>query len=347
MSSRRDGVPSSGEGVDARALLLPSLASLGVGTGMDAANYSADDEVAEYVAFRDERGRSFLHVGCRAGDVDLVRRMLEYGADVGARDSGGQTPLHVACQNGHVDSARLMLAAGADPNARDLQGLTPLHLACMSDHDDCARVLLRGGADVNARELWDVTPLHLACVHTHLRCARLLLEYGADVDAAEERGVTPLHDTCTFASDECTGLLLSVGARTDVRTGPLADGETPLHPACRASAVDCARRLLAAGADVHADSGAGVTPLSIARSSRRPGMRLLWEVHQLGEQVAGDGRSPFDWTEGRHALFSEHLAACALDVEGALRALLLAEARRAGCAPSWDAAERVLRTVAR
>lgn len=51
--------------------------------------------------------------------------LLEHRAAINAQRKNGATPLHVASHCGHVDVVRLLLEHGADPNVRDKYGDTP------------------------------------------------------------------------------------------------------------------------------------------------------------------------------------------------------------------------------
>jgi hypothetical protein len=57
------------------------------------------------------------------GHHDLVRRLLEQGADANARTEAqsGQTALNIAAWNGDLEMVRLLVEDGADPAARDRQ----------------------------------------------------------------------------------------------------------------------------------------------------------------------------------------------------------------------------------
>lgn len=70
-----------------------------------------------------------LHSAAAGRHADVVRILLEAGADVHVRQQGGWTPLHSAAQNGDLDSVRLLLVAGADPTVGNDEGRTSLDLA--------------------------------------------------------------------------------------------------------------------------------------------------------------------------------------------------------------------------
>jgi ankyrin repeat protein len=56
--------------------------------------------------------------------VDLVRFLAEYGAVAKARTEHGSTPLHFAVWAGRADLVRLLVEQGADATAQDSMALT-------------------------------------------------------------------------------------------------------------------------------------------------------------------------------------------------------------------------------
>lgn len=101
---------------------------------------------------------------------EMVSLFLSHHADIEATDEYGWRALHVACYQGHTDIVRILIEAGANVHAettswnnRDSRptGLyqgnrwrgTPLHLAAMGGHVDIVKLLLEKNVDVHASTL--------------------------------------------------------------------------------------------------------------------------------------------------------------------------------------------------
>lgn len=68
----------------------------------------------------------------------------------------------VLCYRGYTDIVRLLLENGADPNQRDCIGNTPLHLATVNSKLSVVTLLLTAGTDVLALDSYGYNPLQLA-----------------------------------------------------------------------------------------------------------------------------------------------------------------------------------------
>jgi hypothetical protein len=171
---------------------------------------------------------SLLHVAAGTGKMDMLRLLLELGADVMAVGETYWTPLHCAADGGHAEVARVLVREyAADVTAITKSKWTPLHNAVAKDHVDVVRVLvLDGGADVTAMSTSGSTPIHTACIQGFIGVARVLLEEcGADVMSLDDTGWTPLHWAVFYRHSQLVRLLLKHGA--DV-LAPEENGKTPL-----------------------------------------------------------------------------------------------------------------------
>ena len=74
----------------------------------------------------------------------VVQALLEKGAPV--KGAAGADPLMEAALQGHVEIVRLLLDKGADPNTKGWRGLTPLAAATQERHEEIKAMLLKAGA---------------------------------------------------------------------------------------------------------------------------------------------------------------------------------------------------------
>src|SRR6201996_5865555 len=98
-------------------------------------------------------------------EPQVIRLLLEHGADVSARDDTHSTPLHLASSNGNNDAVKLLIRHGADVNAQDERHMTPLHRAASSRlafRRNVVRLLLHYGANVGAEDDKGQTPFQIA-----------------------------------------------------------------------------------------------------------------------------------------------------------------------------------------
>ena len=158
----------------------------------------------------------------RDGQLEVVRTLVEEGADVNAARGDGLTALHLAAEGGHRAVAEALVAAGAAVDAGTrIGGYTSLHVAARAGHGAVVLSLLEAGADPNARTTnTGVTALHLAAAATGGRSAvAALLDHGADPDARERSaGQTPLFFAAAANRADAVTALLAAGGDPGIAT---------------------------------------------------------------------------------------------------------------------------------
>lgn len=81
---------------------------------------------------RDPLGSTALLYAYEKGARDIVKLLIEGGADITQANNAGQTPLHFAAKSAHKEIMRLLIESGGDINATDKTGKTPLIYAAQN-----------------------------------------------------------------------------------------------------------------------------------------------------------------------------------------------------------------------
>jgi len=74
----------------------------------------------------------------------------------------GSTPLHYAAMMGRVEVMKYMIEKGANINHVNNTGSTPLHAGSLNGYGTCMELLIDKGADINFKNKYGYTPLNYA-----------------------------------------------------------------------------------------------------------------------------------------------------------------------------------------
>ncbi len=185
------------------------------GTAMHAASFKGQVNVVHKLAdlganldFKNSEGDTPLHVACKAQEWLVAEALTKLGSNINMKDGKGSTALHFAARTGKVDFVCMLVDAGADFNLEDGKGLVPLHHAYLKDQHEVVKVLTDFGANVKMTNKSGHEPLCKACKKGHLDLVRMLLESGADVNLTDHQGYAPLHYACEKEYVEIANLLI-------------------------------------------------------------------------------------------------------------------------------------------
>jgi ankyrin repeat protein len=207
-----------------------------------------------------------LFAAAEAGDAAAVLSQLEAGADPDAWNAGGAAAIHLAARGKHLEVVRALLDGGADVDRQE-EGLgsTALMMALHASDPETARLLISRGADVTLAG-GGYAPIILAASKSTVDVVELLIEHGAIADAREEvHLVRAMHGAARGGRTDVVRVLLAAGVPVDIGL----PGFTAFMQATWKGKLETAQLLLAAGADPNAVSITEMTPLAYARSENR------------------------------------------------------------------------------
>lgn len=187
------------------------------------------------------------------GHQNVVKQLLDGGADMAIQDISGWTALHYAANEGHLNIVRLLASQSAVRNMKDQ---TSLVLAASKGHEQVVRALLPDSYHPVAEDI------HLACFlaaeNGHHQTTSLLANRGASMKTTDTNGRTAFIIAVEEGNSKVLEILLQFDVDISERT---KKGESALFVAAREGHIHVVRMLLEKGAEVTETNGEGQTAL--------------------------------------------------------------------------------------
>lgn len=129
--------------------------------------------------------------GARFGDIEDVHKALEEKVDVNAQDEWGKTALHMAAANGHEEIVKALVDAGANLALANESGNTALHWSCLMGQEGVTRLLMQSGANPSALNMMEQTPVDEAFSRGHRHIVDLINAFSAPAKEVDEADDVP------------------------------------------------------------------------------------------------------------------------------------------------------------
>jgi hypothetical protein len=126
------------------------------------------------------------------GDAPKVLEMLQEGLDPNLPTIFGTRPLIIAAKKKNPEILRLLIEKGADLEGRDPNETSPLAAAATAGQEENVEILIAAGADLNCRDSNGLTPLAWASLQGFPKIVEILLSRGADLNVKSKDGKTAL-----------------------------------------------------------------------------------------------------------------------------------------------------------
>lgn len=242
-------------------------------------------------------GDTALMTASWAGNMTLMRWILEHGADFNAVDMYNLSALYYATIQGRLEAVRELLtyrpALKIDLESDDENSL----LVAALEYPEILEAILEANGPLEGTHLRGKNFLNDAISNGKLPGAYILIANGFDVNAVDYNGWTPLHNAVWFTEDpDLVRALIDAGAdlkhsvtnrgytalhlaisrppamiRVLLEYGKFVDlnqrdkeGDTPLMLTYATPNNECLKLLVRAGADVNCQDQEGEPPLSLA-----------------------------------------------------------------------------------
>lgn len=197
--------------------------------------------------------------------LEIVKYLVEKGANINAKGIYGQTALHLAVSSGEIEKVKYLIEKGANINAKDKYGQNVLHSTSTHSEVNIIKYLLAKGMDVDAKDSSGQTTLHKAALHGNINVIQFFIDNGADINTRSQSGDTILFNPVIIGNLEVVKYLVDKGVDINAK-GVFG---TVLSRAVSSGKFDIVKYLIEKGADVNTKDVLGRTNLDIAIASKK------------------------------------------------------------------------------
>lgn len=194
-----------------------------------------------------------LQAACVRGYEDIVASLLAKGAKVDIYGGTYESPLIAACCYGPTGIVKKLMAMSPDINHVGGVYVCALYAACMQDKEDIVELLLERKAKVDIYGGMFDNPLQAACASGNTPIAERLLEAGSNLNRKGGKYGTALYAACTQQKKDLVELLLYKGADPNIQGNWRCDNA--LQEACKNGNEEFVRLLIEKGADPNLRGG--------------------------------------------------------------------------------------------
>lgn len=226
-------------------------------------------DVGVSVDDRFEDGHTALHAAAQNGHIEVVRKLMEYKANIEAVTNEGHTALFAAAHKGYANIVRVFLDYKSNPNKVSSNGYKPIHSASHQGHVEVVKLLCKYVTCEDDLNL----ALCLSVQNSHIETTKILLTNNANPNAFVQikpdlqLRVTALHSAILENNCELVAILLDAGALITAISakGLISSGETALHFAAKLGHCSVVKLLLERFSEMVDDlDGVGKTPMFYA-----------------------------------------------------------------------------------
>nr|WIK87620.1 ankyrin repeat protein [Oriental turtle dovepox virus] len=125
-------------------------------------------------------------------NIDLLKLLLENGADINATSDNDNAVIHLAAKNKSYDIIKTLLDYGADVNMVGYRGKTPLYYATENYSYRNMKLLLDYGSNPNIPDYIMNTPLFISIKYPCIENTKLLLDSGTNINHVNDNDETPI-----------------------------------------------------------------------------------------------------------------------------------------------------------
>lgn len=204
--------------------------------------------------------------GCIEQFREIINKVVEYLIQMkfplNIRVKDGVTALTLAAEAGYYEILKFLVDAGANINKLSIKGIGPLYQAIKNGHTKIAKYLIKKGAKMTLSTKYrDSSPLFLVIREQNVEMLQYLKKHDVDLTAKTSSGLNPLQYAASLGLTKIMNYLIKKMTNLDQEDDA---GFTIFSRYLLKENLDICEKLIESGADFNHININGKTPLHMA-----------------------------------------------------------------------------------
>ena len=210
---------------------------------------------------KDARGFSPIHFAANFNQLEIIKLLIENGADINELGPFDRQPVHWAAATKSIDVLKWLHKLGADLNCKDATNKTPLYLAVTRQQKENINYLLSQDVDIETTGRAGFELLYFSITGNYNTIVQHFLDSDFDVKQLAIDGSGLMLAAAQSGNPEMISTFYDLGLDLNQRN---EFGEAPVHISITQKNLDVLKKLLELGADINLPNYLGENALSMA-----------------------------------------------------------------------------------
>jgi ankyrin repeat protein len=213
------------------------------------------------VLIKHARGFSPIHFAANFNQLEILKLLIENGADVSEQGPNDRQPIHWAAATKSIDALKWLHKTGADLNCKDATNKTPLYLAVTRQQKENINYLLSQKVNIQMEGRSGFELLYFSITGNYITIVQKFLESDFDFKQLAVDGSDLMLAAAQSGNPDMISTFHNLGLDLNQRND---FGEAPVHISITQKNLDVLKKLLELGVDINLTNYVGQNALSMA-----------------------------------------------------------------------------------
>jgi len=196
------------------------------------------------IEIKNNMNMKLIHYICRFSTPELIKYIIDKGANTECYTNEGWKPIHIICRNSTPELIKYIIDKGVDLECADIYGWKPIHIICRYSTPELIKYIIDKDVDLECSNNNGWKPIHFICRYSTSEMIKYIIDKGANTECSNNDGWKPIHFICRYSTPELIKYIIDKGV--DLECSAI-NGWKPIHFICQYSIFESIKYIIDKG----------------------------------------------------------------------------------------------------